>query len=323
AEAFQKEGSPVFRNADLSEDFLKKLEKYSRILVIQSDPNGSFDRIKQIKGKNPKSCVLLRDLVRADRTKEIRSLEQAGIPTIASSDILGGAAFRYPGDHRKHIAIMISDDHYQADRWFPELAEKWEDSQGYYCTIMHGEGTPNIHSVGELEKADVFILYIRRLALPKDQLDQVRKYMNSGRGFIGMRTACHGFHDKGKIPADHENWPEFDADVLGGNYHNHGKNKFGSDIYNVSDLQNSQILKGVEPVKWHSIGSLYFTDPVKKDATVYQLGSSPEAKDVPITWTRMYGKTRVAFTALGHPEDLKEPAFHKLMINLIEWAAKK
>lgn len=321
ARAFKEKGSTVFQNVDLSDPFVKKLDNYTRIVLVQTDPDRVSGIMKRLQ-KDDRFCILVRDLIRADRIREIRKIEKNGCATIVSSNVLGGPAFRYSDDHRKKIAIMISDDHYQADQWFPALAEIWEDSPGYYCTIMHGEGTSNIRSIDELDHADVLILYVRRLALPKDQLDKVRKYIKSGRGLIGMRTACHAFHDKGKILPGHENWTEFDADVLGGNYHNHGKNKLGSDICNVPDLQDSPILKGVEPVKWHSIGSLYFTDPVKKDATVYQLGSSPEAKDVPVTWTRMDGKTRIAFTALGHPEDLKEPAFLKLMINLIEWAAQ-
>jgi type 1 glutamine amidotransferase len=36
----------------------------------------------------------------------------------------------------------------------------------------------------------------------------------------------------------------------------------------------------------------------------------------------MHGKTRVAYTALGHKTDFEVPAFKALMRNLVQWAAK-
>lgn len=223
---------------------------------------------------------------------------------------------------RPTIAVMVSDDHYDADKLLPPLMQQLAKANDWDLLILHGNGTSDFPNIDAIEKADVLVIYIRRLALPKQQLAVVKKFVASGRGLVALRTACHGFESKAEpLPEGCENWPQFDRDVLGGNYHNHGKNELGTDVENVAAQQDSPLLKGVRPSSWHSVGSLYWTDPVKDDATVYQVGSSPEKKDIPLTWTRMHGKTRVAFTALGHQKDFETEAFRNLLRNLVQWAA--
>jgi len=225
---------------------------------------------------------------------------------------------------RPLVAVMVSDDHYDADTLLPPLIEKLAKANGWNVVLLHGKGTSNFPNIDVLEKADTLVIYVRRLTLPKDQLAALKRYVESGRGLVGLRTACHAFTlNNQPAPDGCENWPEFDADVLGGNYHDHGKNELGSDIQNVESKLDSPILSGVKPDRWHSAGSLYWTDPIKDDVTLYQTGSSPEGKEVPITWTRMHGKTRVAFSALGHQKDFEVEAFQTLLRNMIAWSLEK
>jgi type 1 glutamine amidotransferase len=76
-------------------------------------------------------------------------------------------------------------------------------------------------------------------------------------------------------------------------------------------------------------------NPVTDNATIYQYAHSTETQNtnnqkkkritekIPVTWTRMHGKTKIAFTALGHWDDAKEPQFQKVFLNLIKWSADK
>jgi type 1 glutamine amidotransferase len=233
-----------------------------------------------------------------------------------------------PQSKKPLIAVMVSDDHYKADTLLPPLMEKLGKENNWDIITIHGHGTANFPNINELDKADVLVLFIRRLALPKEQLAVVKKFIDSGKGLVGLRTACHAFESKAKtLPEGSEIWAEFDHLILGGNYHNHGKDAIGSEIENVEKYADSPILKDVSPAKWHSVGSLYFTNPVKDDATVYQTVSSVEQQGVPLTWTRIYetfsgGKTRVAFTALGHQTDYEVKQFQTLLRNLVRWAAE-
>ncbi len=223
---------------------------------------------------------------------------------------------------RPLVAVMVSDDHYDADKLLPPMIEKIATKNGWNVAVLHGRGGSNFPGLAEvLGKADTLVVYVRRLTLPKDQLAALKRYVESGRGLVGLRTACHGFTLRNKkAPDGCENWEEFDRDVFGGNYHDHGRNDLGSDIRNVESQTGSTILKDVKPDSWHSIGSLYWTDPIKEDAILYQTGSSAEGKDIPVTWTRLHGKTRVAFTALGHQKDFETEIFENLVRNLVAWS---
>ncbi len=224
---------------------------------------------------------------------------------------------------RPLVAVMVSDSFYDADKLLPTMVRRLADENGWQVAVIHGHGSERFENLDILDRADTLVLYIRRLSLQKEQLDAVKRYLASGRGLVGLRTASHGF-DSGKTPKEgHENWKEFDEKILGGQYHGHGRNELGCDVENVAEHRDSIILKDVAPARWHSESSLYYTAPIADDATVYQRGSSSQAEAVPLTWTRMAGKSRVAYSSLGHQKDFEQPAFESLLRNLIRWTLEK
>ncbi len=249
----------------------------------------------------------------------IEYIERLICPTCTSSDLLGGSALRFREDGRPHVAILVSDDHYHADKTLPVFAGELRDRWGCYVTVLHGEGTADIRHIDELDKADVLVLFIRRLALPERQLAKVREFLADGKPLVALRTASHAFDIKKPGPEGTAQWPEFDAEVLGGNYHNHGPSAAGSDIAPADGAEGHPLLKGVEPARWHSTGSLYFTAPIHEDATLVQVGRIADRAE-PLTWTRSRGKARVLYTGLGHPNDFDVPAFRRLLVNAIFWA---
>ena len=255
----------------------------------------------------------------------IEHIEKYWCPTCTSTDLLGRPAFRFQEDTRPHVAVIVSDDHYHADKTLPEFAQMLREDYGCYCTVLHGQGKADIPGTEELEKADVLVLYVRRLGLPKKQLGRIRAYLDAGKPLVALRTASHAFAVKYKEPKGYQpaegtdEWRAFDPEVLGGNYHNHGPNAAGSDIAIVPEQKDHPILRGVEPARWHSVGSLYYLGPIKDDATLLMTASSGDRTE-PLTWIRKYHGGRIFFTGLGHPEDFKEPPFRRLLINAIFWA---
>ena len=254
----------------------------------------------------------------------VEHIEKYVCPTITSSDLLGGPAFRFKEDDRPHVAFIVSDDHYDADKTLPRFAQMLRDRFGCYATVLHGQHTANIPSMDELEAADCVVLYIRRLALPKTQLDKFRRYVAAKKPLVALRTASHAFSLslRGKPgPEGTDQWPEFDAEVLGGNYHGHHANDLGTDVALVPEMADHAILSGVKPAKWHSTGSLYEVSPVADDATVLMTGSA-EGQAEPLTWIRTQGG-RMIYTGLGHPDDFDDPQFITLLVNAIHWAMNR
>jgi type 1 glutamine amidotransferase len=252
----------------------------------------------------------------------VEHIEKYVCPTITSTDLLAKPAVRFAEDTRPHVAFLVSDDHYGADKTLPAFAQMLREQYGVHCTVLHGQGRGDFPLTAELQNADCLVLYVRRLALPKYQLDRVRQYLASGKPLVAMRTASHAFDVRGKSQEGEDEWPEFDPQVLGGNYQGHGPNALGSDVAMVPDQADHAILAGVQPARWHSTGSLYFTAPVASNATVLQTGSI-EDRTEPLTWVRRYQGGRIFYTALGHPDDFDQPQFKKLVVNAIFWALER
>ena len=255
----------------------------------------------------------------------VEHIEKYWCPTVTSTDFIDKPPFRFEGDQRKHVAFFVSDDHYGADKTLPRFAQQLREAYDLHCTVLHGEGRHELPLVETLRDADGLIVYVRRLGLPEEQMRALKEYVNGGNATIGMRTASHAFtlnfrDPPGfKVPEGRAEWREFDAGVLGGNYHNHAANELGTDVSIVEEKADHPIFKGVTPAKWHSTGSLYYTSPVKDDAEILMTGSIPDQTE-PLLWTRPYKGGRVVYMGLGHPDDFKEPQFRKLLTNTIFWA---
>ncbi len=255
----------------------------------------------------------------------IEHIEKYWCPTITSTDLLDKPAFRFAQDKRPRVAFLVSDDHYHADKTLPEFAQMLRDRYRCDCAVLHGEGEADIRHTAELETADCLVVYVRRLALPTKQLDRIREYVASGRPVVALRTASHAFAAKAKYPEGYQSppgcdeWPEFDAEVLGGNYNGHGPNQIGTDVSIVPEHTGHPVLAGLSPQTWHSTGSLYYTSPVKEDALVLMRGSAGDRTE-PLTWVRTHRGGRVVYSGLGHPEDFKQPEFRKLLVNMIFWS---
>ena len=96
----------------------------------------------------------------------------------------------------------------------------------FYADAHDMQSLPGIEQLAE---ADVAMISVRRRALPKPQLDVFRKFVADGKPIVAIRTASQAFALRdGQPPAGHDVWPEFDRDVLGGNYQGHHANQPGA-----------------------------------------------------------------------------------------------
>ena len=160
---------------------------------------------------------------------------------------------------------------------------------------------------------------------------KIKEYVASGRPLLGIRTASHAFDAKGNVPREgggvvtaQENasdllaqWPEFDKEILGGNYTGHyGHLKTGTDVKVVPGMENHPILKGVAS-EFNSPSWLYKNRPLRTGkATILLLGSNPGVPDEPVMWIN--GKN-VIYTSLGHWDDWKNESFRNLMFNTVDY----
>jgi len=256
----------------------------------------------------------------------IEHIEKYWCPTFTSRDLLNKPAFRFKQDERPRVVFIVSDDHYDADKTLPPFAQMLREDHGMDAVVLHGQGEADIPGMSELQAADCAVVYVRRLGLPEDQMDALKTYVENGGPIVGLRTASHAFTMNYKdppgfeVPEGRAEWREFDAEILGGNYHNHAPNSLGTDVTYVKEHGDHPVLEGIDLEPWHSTGSLYYTSPVADDATVLMMGATPDDEE-PLTWVREGVPGRVFYSGLGHPEDFEAPQFRRLLVNGIEWAA--
>ena len=256
-------------------------------------------------------------------------IEAYWCPTITSSDFVGGPAFRFPRDKRKHIVFVMAEDEYKTNQSLPKFALS-ELGKDFKLTFVHGSETKrnDIPGIEALADADLAFFSIRRRTLPAAQLKIVRKYLDAGKPLVAIRTASHGFSLLGGKPlaAGHAAWEKFDADVLGGNYHGHHGNKAGKDpktfVRVVSGAAKHPILAGVRTDEFPVTSWLYKTSPLAKAATPLLMGRVEGRKPhEPVAWTHTYKGGRVFYTSMGHVNDFKMKDFRRLLTNAARWAS--
>ena len=290
--------------------------------------------------KNGKNVLLMRDMTdtmynpaRWPHVNHFRGtdlivehIEKFVCPTIASYQVFGGKPFRFKNDVRPVVLMAISEDEYKTAQTLPIFArDTLQDRLGLDVVILNGEEKdPHVIPglADKLATADLLLVSLRRRALPAHDLEAVRRHLAAGKPLVGIRTASHAFDAKGKGPKGHAEWRTFDPEVLGGNYHGHHGAGAKTTVTAAPTDKEQPILKGVRlPFEAH--GSLYKVSPLASSTTPLLMGTIPNQPAEAVAWTHRYGKARVFYTSLGHPDDFKEASFVRLLGNGILWTLER
>ncbi len=260
----------------------------------------------------------------------VEHIEKYWCPSITSADLVGGEPFHFQADRRPSVVMMIGEDEYHTWETLPAFAKKELGWRGLNVTVVQEDKTAKNDFPGLVEAlrgADVLVLSVRRRSPPRKELDAVRAYLAAGRPLVGIRTACHAFAlgagDRRNRPATLAEWPEFDPEVLGGNYHGHYGAGPVAKIVAAPGSAEDSILTGVKLEQFVGHGSLYRCGPLKADAKPLLFGAIAGEPAEPVAWTRAFGpkQARIFYTSLGHPDDFADPQFRRLLLNAILWAA--
>ncbi len=255
----------------------------------------------------------------------IEHVERHWCPTITSADLAGGKPFRFAADRRPHLAIVMAEDEYRTEESLPRFALQ-ELGKEFQVTLVYGSDQER-HEIPGLEvlnDADVALFSVRRRTLPKEQLALIRQFIADGKPVVGIRTTSHAFALRGDAapPEGTDVWPEFDAEVLGGNYQFHHPGGPQVTLSPADKAQEHPILRGVNPAEFISAGSLYLNSPLRPTTQPLLIGTIPDKAPEPVAWTHTSpGGGRVFYTSLGHIKDFEQPQFRRFLANGIRWAA--
>ena len=258
----------------------------------------------------------------------VEHIEKFVCPTITSTALTGWPGFVFSNDKRPRVVFISAESEYGAAESLPGFAHELQMKYGLRCEILQGSTDRRskelnyIAGMEALMSADLVVLFVRRRAFPAQQMKYFHDYLDSGKPLIALRTASHAFDTRGKHPDGHAEWPRFDSEVLGGNYHGHYGSGPTTTVTPADGAERHPILASVR-TPFTSIGSLYKASPLTKSTRTLLIGTIPDKGPEPVAWTNRYRKSRVFYTSLGHPDDFKNPQFRRLLINAVFWALKK
>ena len=270
----------------------------------------------------------------------------------------------YPGAEGpgkgKHIILIAADQEYRSEQAMPMMAGILSKHHGFDCTVLFGVNeqglvdptlpvypkkgkeeefqSHNIPGFEHLTSADLVIFFHRLLTLPEEKLKQIVSYLDSGKPFIALRTANHGFRGRlpYKINGKQVNWGR---EILGGSFMGH-HGRWHADSTRgtiVEELKDHPIATGVTDIWGPSDVYRTYKEgtslPADCTALVWGqplLGRSPDDKPnlekepLPVAWFKNWktssGKeARVFNTTMGSARDLQSAGLRRLVINACYW----
>lgn len=256
----------------------------------------------------------------------VEHIEQYWCPSITSADFLGGEAFHFRGDKPKHIAMIIGENEYHTWETLPEFAQRELGWRGYKISAVvapTNDADGNFQNWEALRTADVILVSARRRQPPAEMMTLIRQHLASGKPLVGIRTASHAFEVRGKKEITPTTWPDFDTDILGGDYQDHystGPGKMTL-VHGVAASSKHPILNGVNP-EIRSTTHLYRSRNLAGTVTTLLTGVTEDGKSEvePVAWVNTAENRRVFYTSLGGPTDFENPDFRRLLRNAILWA---
>ncbi len=214
-------------------------------------------------------------------------------------------AARVEADEPLKVVFISGSFLYNSDEVLGKYREWLEVNYPVSVTLVSATDWDDLPGLQALDTCDVALFYTRRLRIDGEQLQQIRQYVEAGRPIVAVRTASHGF----------ENWPEFDKEVLGGNYQRHFEEGPVMQM-SLADVKHP-VLDGIEP--FTSVSTLYRNPGIAADCTVLLSGTTKDGTQ-PVAWTRER-VGRVFYTSLGAAEDFEDGTFRWLVANALYWAA--
>ncbi len=261
----------------------------------------------------------------SDFSKKVMLRTLLALIALLAFEVAAFASHHILPKRKQRVVFLISEDslNYEAHKTIPVFAKMLGKKTDYDITVLMGKGTNNAFSFPGLEiirNTDLVVLFSRRIALHKQQMDLFKSYLHKGGSLVAIRTGNHAFTTRGKISEGYEDWPGFVAEILGCGNYGYGPVEPGTDVTIVQKQNGHPILKDFKADGFHSIGNLYKVTPLT-DAHATVLLNGTDGKDTqPVAWTRMAGKSKIFYTTLGYPSDFSIDTFNNLLINAINWA---
>ncbi|MCJ8330002.1 MAG: ThuA domain-containing protein [Lentisphaeria bacterium] len=186
----------------------------------------------------------------------------------------------------------------------------------------HVETTHQLEAISEGRLNDVDVLAFATtgdLAFSDEQKELILNFVKDGKGFFGIHNATDTCYD----------WPEY-GEMLGGYFAGHPWHEEVNVIVEDNDHPATAHLGSSFKV----VDEIYSFRDYDRSKTRVLMHLDPESIDITkgdrddqdyaLAWCHDYGKGRVMYSALGHPDALwNEDWFRKHIVGCVKWAANE
>ena len=265
----------------------------------------------------------------------------------------------YKGNHGpgkgKHIVLIAAEQEYRSEQAMPMLAKVLSEHHGFDCTVLFsvnekGEVDPtlpapfkdktkrhNIPGLQHLADADCMIWISRFMHLPDEQMKFFHDYFDSGKPFIALRTANHGFMGGEKYRVGERTVGL--GELLGGSFmeHHGGWHRESTKGILVPENSSHPILIGVKDIwgtsdvyRCHNAKS-----PFPDDCTALVLGQplvnlksdalpNTSKEPLPVAWIKTWRgnqqlPSKIFHCTMGSAEDFANAGVRRMTINAAYW----
>lgn len=229
------------------------------------------------------------------------------------------------GTDTPHIVMLIAEREYETEKSLPQYAKTHLADYRVSFVYADPQDRNRFEGVEAVSEADLLFISVRRRTLPRLQLDMIRDYVRAGKPVIGIRTASHAFCLRNQKPPEGKaDWPEFDAEVFGGNYTNHHGNDLKA-VISFSVSRDGTLSKGLNVDRmFTSGGSLYRVSPLHPRTQVLMTGKISGLPSEPVAWVyRREDGGRSFYTSLGHVDDFAGVTLPTLLNNATSWCLRE
>ena len=209
------------------------------------------------------------------------------------------------------IHVISGSKEYQSEASLKPFVAELEKQHRVNVTASWGTDMgETLENVDALKKAELLLIFARRMKLPEQQMKPIREHWETGRPIVGIRTASHAFQK-----TDNE---VFDRQVLGGSHQSHWADE-PVKVTNRPEQSAHPVLRGVGEFVSRK---LYKRADLLPDVVVLQTGDN--GKDTqPVTLARVHNGGRIFYTSLGVPEDFTDANFRRMLVNAIFWTTHR
>jgi uncharacterized protein len=206
------------------------------------------------------------------------------------------------------VLIVTGGGWHEFDRWFNKADTATLKAAG--ITSVHSTVSSNTAAM-EIPNADVVLMSANAIGLDTPAFRKALfDHVAAGKGIVLLHSgAWHNWV-----------WPEYDRDIVGGNYSSHdGEGRFEEHV-----VQKHPVTEGL-PDTFSVVDETYHTvaDPAGPGVDVLVEAVRGQSKRASV-WVTHNPKARIVCIALGHDGNShNQPEFKKLLCNAVTWAAGK